>query len=330
MGAHLGRRNSRVRLRCTILRAQMKILVTGADGFLGGHLVRGLETEHEVIGTVFTRPPREREVRVDLTRRDQLERLPKDVELVVHAAGMVDGYAPYRAMFAANVTATDQLARWAHARGVLHFVHISSVAVYGPLALGEERGEDTPRLGYALGLPYMRTKARSERVVEQSGLPYTLVRPPAVVGLGDTVISRGFFDALRAGALPWVPGASDARRVSLVSADGLVDVVRRLCVRGPLRCALHAVDFELTFGELAEVYARVLGLPLRHAASSWLSAVRSRNEVGVSWLIASSRFGQHYQRDRLVSELGYQPTVRLDLAVEQGLSSLQGGGSGLF
>jgi nucleoside-diphosphate-sugar epimerase len=308
----------------------MKILVTGADGFLGSHLVRGLEAEHDVIGAVFTRPARAREVRVDLTRDDQLTRLPRALDVIVHAAGMVDGHATYRAMFAANVTATDRLTRWARAQAVQHFVHISSVAVYGPLALGEGRSEDAPRLGYTLGLPYMRTKARAERVVERSGVAYTLVRPPAVVGLGDTVISRGFFDALRDRGLPLVPGASLERRVSLVTADGLVDMVRRLCERGPRRRALHAVDVELRLGELAEVYARALGLPLRCASSSWGAAIHGRHEVGLAWLIASSRFGQHYLRDRLVSELGDQPTVHLDSAVAQGLSGLQGGGPGLF
>ncbi len=309
----------------------MKILVTGADGFLGSHLVSGLERAgHELFGTVFARPARAREARVDLTREDQFARLPQDVQVVVHAAGMVDGYASYRAMYAANVTATGKLVRWSKRHAVRHFVHISSVAVYGPLALGEERSEHTPRLGHTLGLPYMRTKARAEKTVERSGVPYTLVRPPAVVGLGDTVISRGFYDALRAGGLPWVPGASLERRVSLVSAEGLTDMVCRLCEHGPLRGALHAVDVELTFGELAEVYAQALRLPLRRTSTSWVSALHSRNEVGLSWIIASSRFGQHYLRDRLVSELGFQPTVRLDSAVEQGLSSLQGGGSGLF
>lgn len=309
----------------------MRILVSGADGFLGGHLVPGLERAgHDVIGLVFMRSPRAREVRVDLTRADQLRRLTGHVDVIVHAAGMVDGHAPYDVMHAANVTATERLVHWARGHGVQHFVHISSVAVYGPLALGENRSERAPRLGYALGLPYMQTKARAERCVEGSGIPYTLVRPPAVLGQGDTVISRGFYEALRAGGLPWVPGASLERRVSLVSAEGLVDMVRRLCARGPLLGPLHAVDVELRLGELAEVYAAALGLPLRRTPTSWSSAIRSRNEVGTAWLIASSRFGQHYLRDRLVSELGYQPTVRLHSAVQQGLSSLQGVDPGLF
>jgi dihydroflavonol-4-reductase len=309
----------------------MKILVTGADGFLGSHLMRGLERAgNEVVGAVFARPAQPGEVRVDLTRESQLARLPPAVDVVVHAAGMVDGHAPYGSMFAANVTATEHLTRWARTAGVSHLVHISSVAVYGPLALGEDRSEDTPRLGFALGLPYMRTKARAERVVERSGVPYTLLRPPAVLGLGDTVISRGFYDALREGALPWVAGAALSRRVSLVFADGLVEIARLLCEQGARMRALHAVDVELSFGELAEAYARVLGQPLRFVPTSIRDAIRSRNEVGRAWLIASSRFGQHYRRDRLVSELGYQPTESLDSAVGQGLSSLQGGRPGLF
>jgi nucleoside-diphosphate-sugar epimerase len=309
----------------------MHILVTGADGFLGGHLAHGLEAAgHRVSRAVYKRLAGAGEFRVDLTQEAELAQLPRSVEVVVHAAGMVDGAASYHAMFAANVLATQHLSRWARRVGVAHFVHVSSVAVYGPLALGEQRDEHTPRLGRTLGLPYMRTKAGAERVIEQSGVPYTLLRPPVVLGQGDTVISRGFFEALRGEGLPWVAGARLERRVSLVFADGLVDIVRLLIPRGPRMAALHAIDVELGFGELAQVYARALERPLRFVPTSLGRAFQSRAEVGRAWLIASSRFGQHYRRDRLVSELGYQPTPALESAVERGLSSLQSERPGLF
>jgi nucleoside-diphosphate-sugar epimerase len=202
--------------------------------------------------------------------------------------------------------------------------------VYGPLALGEQRGEHTPRLGRALGLPYMRTKAHAEQLVEQSGVPYTLLRPPAVLGAGDAVVSAGFLDALGPSGLPMLPGASRERWVSLACVEGLVQVVRLLLAHGPLYAPLHAVDLQLTFGELVAAYTRVLGREFQYVPTSWQRALRLRNEVGLAWLIASSRFGQHYLCDRLVSELGYRSQVRLDSAIQSGLSSLQGANQGLF
>jgi len=280
--------------------------------------------------SVFARPATHGEVRVDLTRASELAALPRDVEAVVHAAGNVDPTRPRHVMFAANVLATQHLVTWARQQGCRHFVHFSSVAVYGPLALGEQRSESTLRLGRRLGLPYMRTKAHAEELVEQSGVPFTLLRPPAVLGAGDTVISQGFVDAQRRNGLPAVKGASPARRVSLCSVEGLVEIVRLLLGRGPLQGPLHAVDYELSFGELAEAYEQALGCRFRWVPTSWPKALRLRNEVGLAWLIASSRFGQHYLRDKLVSELGFRPQSSPDSAIHSGLSSLQGGGKGLF
>lgn len=320
--------------RCTPIannRAPMRILVTGADGFVGGHLARLLaQAGHHVFSSVYARAARAGEVRVDLSQPDQLRALPAQIDAVVHAAGNVDPRKSMRVMSTANVLATQHLSRWAHDRGCRHFVHLSSVAVYGPLTLGEQRSEHTPRLGRVLGLPYMRTKAQAEYIVEQSGLPYTLLRLPAVLGAGDTVVSRGFIDALARGGMPMIPGASMRPRVSLVFAAGVADIVARLLAHGPLRAPLHAVDVELGFGELAQAFERALGQRLLQRDTSRTQALLLRNEVGLAWLIASSRFGQHYLCDRLVSTLGYRSAHRLDSTIEAGLSGLQGGNVGLF
>ena len=297
---------------------------------MGGHLAAALaQAGHQVFSSVYARAAGPGEVRVDLSRPEQLARLPRHIEAVVHAAGNVDPRRPRKVMFGANVLATQHLAAWARAQRCVHFVQLSSVAVYGPLTLGEERSERTARLG-TLGLPYMRTKARAERVVEQAGVPYTLLRLPAVLGVGDTVVTRGFVDALARGGLPMIPGASLRPRVSLVFAQGVADIVARLLEHGPLGAPLHAVDVELGLGELVSAYARVLGRPIGQRDTSWVEALGLRNEVGLAWLIASSRFGQHYLRDRLVSELGYRSRHSLDSAIQGGLSGLQGENVGLF
>ncbi|MET0344069.1 MAG: NAD(P)-dependent oxidoreductase [Polyangiales bacterium] len=310
----------------------MRILVTGADGFIGSHVASALaRAGHSVVRTVYGRAPEPGELRVDLSRPSELLQLPNDVDVVVHAAGAVDAHAPYARMVAANVTTTHLLAGWAALRNVGHFVHFSSVAVYGPLALGVDRDESTPRLGLGLGLPYMRTKALAERAVERAGVPFTLVRPPVVLGSGDTVISRGFRDALcHDGGIPLVPGASLERRVSLALVEGLGALVVRLVARGPLGGPVHAVDADLTVGELAARYAEALERPLRTRPISWTAALRTRNEVGTSWLIASTRFGQHYRAGRLLTEVGYTANFGLESAIESGLSSLQGSSDRLF
>jgi nucleoside-diphosphate-sugar epimerase len=308
----------------------MRVLVTGADGFVGGHVADGLEGSHEVFRSVYARSPRAGEVRADLSLPADLARLPPRVDAIVHAAGNVDPSRSSTVMYRANVLATRYLLDWARSQRCQHFVHVSSVAVYGPYALGEARTEQTLRLGRRLGLPYMRTKAHAEQLVERSGVPYTLLRPPAVLGAGDSVVSRGFVDALGPRGLPMLPGASHERRVSLSCVEGLVEIVSLLLAHGPLYAPLHAVDLELTFGELADAYGRLLGRPFRYVPTTWSQALELRNEVGLAWLLASARFGQHYLCNRLVSELGYRSRLTLDSAIQSGLSSLQGANQGLF
>jgi len=308
----------------------MRALVTGADGFIGSHIVRALAARgHQVTGVVYGRAPRAGEVRVDLTRASELAQLPDSVDVVVHAAGSVDASSSAQ-LFAINVVATQELATWAARRKLGHFVHISSVAVYGPLTLGEQRSERTPRIGRVLGLPYMRSKAAAERVIERSGVPYSMLRAPVVLGAGDTVISRGFHDALLGDGIPLLPGAHQRRKVSLVLADGLGAMSALLLERGALYGAVHAVDVELTLDELSSIYARALGVAPSVAPIGWAEALRTRSRVGHAWLVASARFGQHYARERLVRQLGYRSEASLESAVQSGLSSLQGDKPRLF
>jgi nucleoside-diphosphate-sugar epimerase len=303
----------------------MRVLVTGADGFIGAHLVRGLTAAgHDVTSVVFMRPARTKEVRLDLTRSAELVALPTDIDAIVHAAGLVDGRASMARMTEVNVDATRGLVNWAKARKVGHFVQLSSVAVYGPLLLGEDRKEDTTRMGLALGLPYMRTKARAERVIETSGVPYTLLRPPAVLGPGDTVITGGFLEAMRGDGIPLVPGARPDRRVSLALVEGLVELACRTLSHGPLRDAVHAVDLELTLEELAALYAQALGTEPRFVSVPWSAAIKRREDAGFSWLVASARFGQHYSAERMRERFGAPNPASAQHAVAAAVSSLQG------
>jgi nucleoside-diphosphate-sugar epimerase len=309
----------------------MRALVTGADGFAGTHLVRCLRRAgHTVTGAVFGRAAAAHEVRVDLTSQSELARLPDDIDVVVHAAGLVDTSASPDRMFAVNLTGTRNLLAWCQQRRVRHLVHLSTVAVYGPLVLGEGRSERTPRLGLGAGFAYMRSKAWAERAVEQSGVPYSLLRPPAIIGAGDTIISRGFADALGGPGLPLLRHARPDRRVSLAFAEGLAEVARRALEKGPLCGAVHVVDAELSFAELARMYARALGQSCAFSRISWPDVARRHGDAGFQWLVASTRFGQHYSRRKLLRELDYTSALSLETAVSASVSSLQALGVRLF
>jgi nucleoside-diphosphate-sugar epimerase len=244
---------------------------------------------------------------------------------VINASGIVDPRVPTARIFAVNLGGTENLLHWARGHGVRHFVQMSSVAAYGPLVLGEQRSEQTSRLGRFIGLPYMRSKARAEVALERSGLAYSILRPAAVLGTGDSVVTPGFHAALHGPGLPLVPGAHLQHLVSLSLVEGLVETTLRTLAHGPLGCALHAVDIELSLAELAASFAAEMGLSCNFARTSFTEALARRNDAGFSWLVASARFGQHYTRALRTRLLGEGPFPSLKSAISTGISGLQGG-----
>jgi len=180
----------------------MKIALTGATGFVGGHLLRRLvEAGHEV--RALTRRLRGPEAGVewiagDLADHDALARLVEDCDAVIHVAGVLN--APDRAGFeAGNVAGTAAMIEAATTAGVHRFVHVSSLAAREP----------------KLSL-YGESKARSEALVTASPLPFAIVRPPAVYGPGDRE-TLDLFRMAKKGVVLMPP----AGRLSLIHVDDL-------------------------------------------------------------------------------------------------------------
>lgn len=149
----------------------MILAVTGGTGFVGGRLIQlAVESGHEVRAlTRRSQPPREgvEWIEGDLGNRDALERLVQDSDAIIHVAGVIN--APDAAGFEqGNVKGTLAMLAAATAAGTRRFVHVSSLAAR------------EPQLSQ-----YGASKARSEELVEGSGLDWAIVRPPAVYGPGD-------------------------------------------------------------------------------------------------------------------------------------------------
>ena len=246
----------------------MRVLVTGASGFLGGHCLRRLQHAggYTLIGTGRdpARAPSGFDfVPVDLSAGPEaLSALPP-VDAVVHGAALSAPWGPQAAFEAANVHATAALLDWAQHQGVTRFIHISTPALYFAFRDQFDLREDHPQ-----GPPinaYAATKARAERLVTASPLSSIILRPRALYGPGDTALLPRLQRAIAAGPLPLLRGGAAQTNLTHVSD-----------VCGAIQCALERPEVEGTFniagGEAVSLRALVvqiadgLALPLRWRA----------------------------------------------------------------
>jgi UDP-glucose 4-epimerase len=117
----------------------MRILVTGAAGFIGGHLVQRLRRGHEVFALTKSEPPQGRAdglswVEQNLTEPLDYARLPRAVDVVIHLAQSrfyKDFPEQARDIFAVNVDGTFNLLEYARRVGAGRFILASTGGVYG-------------------------------------------------------------------------------------------------------------------------------------------------------------------------------------------------------
>jgi len=236
--------------------------VTGAAGFIGGALCRGLAARgHDVVGT--TRGPAGSipgaEVRAigDIGPQTDWSGLLAAVEILIHLA---DRGTPEGARQAAAA-----LARAAAMNGVRRLVYMSSVRAMGAVtAPGAPFGPTDPPLprdGYG------RTKLATERLLSatarETGLELVILRPPLVYGPGVKANFRALI-RLAASGLP-LPFARIDNRRSLIFLDNLVDVAARAAVAPAAagRVLLLRDGVDLSTRELVCTLASALGRPAR-------------------------------------------------------------------
>lgn len=153
------------------MRTKQTLAITGATGFVGGHLLNLAIRAGFPVRALTRRTQDDRPnvtwVRGALDNPASLSVLCTGTDVVIHIAGVVN--APTRQGFeAGNVAGTLAVVEAAKKAGCKRFIHVSSLAA------------TLPKLSI-----YGDTKARAEKIVAASGLDWTIIRPPAIYGPRD-------------------------------------------------------------------------------------------------------------------------------------------------
>ncbi len=219
----------------------MRVLLTGASGFVGSHILDALQAAG-VQTSVLLRATSSRQwisphlgavelLTGAITDPSTLQPALEGITHVIHCAGSTRAVRGVE-FFEHNATGTGNLVQALNARAgqLQRLVHISSLAVAGPAtAERPAREEDPPRPVSDYG----RSKLKAEMAVrDRCRVPFTILRPPAVYGPRD----RGFLPMFQAVKRHLLPRPSASQALSLVYVKDLAQAVLA-CLGAPSAAA---------------------------------------------------------------------------------------------
>ena len=319
----------------------MRVLVTGANGFIGSHVTETLVARgHRVRGLVQPGTPLENldgvdveTVPGDVRDRDAMRRACQDQDAVVHLAAIPSDWAPAALIQAVNVGGTRHLVGAALGAGCRRLVLVSSLAVHDSRGHRDAR-EDRPR--DREGLPYAESKRQAEDVVLdprlRDRLESVVVRPGLVpFGPRDRLFSLQLCQVLRGPLLPLINGGRTVLCTSYVEnlAGGIALAAER--PEAAYETLNLTDDGAPTWADFFGAFARELGASPRTPGLPWAPIHGVARLLEMVWGLAGlraappltryrvdlMRYDFHFSSARAKRVLGYSPTVDLQEGVRR-------------
>lgn len=305
------------------------VLVTGASGFVGGHLARALHAKGYRL-RLLARPTSNltklasldfERIEGDVTDPVSLIPAIENVDYIFHAGGLIKANSDV-AFIEANGDGTKNVCAVAqiHAPKLKRMVYISSQAASGPGDGLKPKDEMAP---CAPLTPYGASKRLGEKWVQQFKIPWTIVRPVAVYGPED----RGMFEFYRVIANHLRPILGPDGYASVVYIDNLIDGIIRAGERpeGMEQIFFIADDSSYKKSEMAKIVQAALqtwAVPIRFPA--WAVRLVARVTESIAKGFGHTALFDSHKANELLAEnwlvsfekarmlLGYTPQVATD------------------
>ncbi|PWI46671.1 hypothetical protein CEE45_15705 [Candidatus Heimdallarchaeota archaeon B3_Heim] len=327
----------------------MKVLVTGASGFIGKTFVKTLIQEQpsvEIYCAVRKSSDIDelkslnfRFVEFDLTNIDTFSQAVEEMECVIHFAANFNFLASEDSLFQLNVIATQKLAEACLKARVKHFVYCSTTEAMGIVEDGTEESDYNPDELYG------RSKMEAEKILiqmkNQNEFPVTIVRPTGVFGPGDRYVFKEMVESVDRTIINKVFPTSAKTLLHFTYIDDVVQGFIKI-VQLPEQTIgeiyILASDEPQTYRQIFTTIAEKLGrkkplfispFPLLLARPFWpflFRFYRWRN-FGYPYVpnalkkIPTSR---NYMNQKAKEELGFKPIVDFETGVERTIEWMRG------
>lgn len=308
----------------------MKVLVTGATGFIGSHLVDALLARGDEVRILVRRSSniekfKRKNIEIvfgDIRDVASLKKATEDIDVVYHLAALLGGpNVTSEELREVNVRGTKIILEASAANNAKRFLYLSAGAVMGnSKQMADETVECNPFT------PYAQSKYDAEQLVlkymNDYNLPVTIVRSTMVYGPGEIhsklkmvqMIEKGLFRIIGDGK----------NRVSWVYADNIVQGIILASIKERTIGEIYIISDErpYTMNELVEAIAKELGVKTPSHVPKWIAVIAAVALEGLSKIF---KFSPPLFRDRVISltanhtldcskacrDLGYKPNITL-------------------